>query len=394
MDHYAQFEALLNTAPLGVHLVDEDFRIQHVNPIALPFFKDLPDLIGRDFDEVVHIVWEKERADDLVVLFRHTLNTGEAHHRHEWAQFHENLHTPEYYEWRIDRIGLPEGRRGVVCYCWNISAQVRARQAIADRERKLHHFVHDLQVVVEKRTQELVSARDRLRALATELNLTEERERKRLATELHDHLQQILALGRLQLSQAEKEAVAVPICARTIQRVDGLLSEALQYTRTLVAELIPPILKEQGLPAALGWLGEYMKKYNVQVSVKVADAFSLRVPEEHAGLLFQSVRELLINISKHAKTDRAFVTMRENAEHLMIQVRDNGAGCILPDADVEDETLPDARSYKFGLFSVRERMKALGGSFDIASAPGHGTTATLLLPGAPAISRNSAQGLS
>ena len=82
MDHHAQFEALLNTAPLGVHLVDQDFRIQHVNPIALPFFKDLPDLIGRDFDEVVHIVWEKERADDLVVLFRHTLTTGEAHHRH------------------------------------------------------------------------------------------------------------------------------------------------------------------------------------------------------------------------------------------------------------------------------------------------------------------------
>ena len=75
-----QFETLLHQAPLGVYLVDSDFVIREVNPVALPVFGDIPGgPIGRDFDEVIHALWDKEYADEIVGIFRGTLATGEAY---------------------------------------------------------------------------------------------------------------------------------------------------------------------------------------------------------------------------------------------------------------------------------------------------------------------------
>jgi CheY-like chemotaxis protein len=85
-DRSAQIEALINNAPVGVYLVDQDFRIAQVNPIAAPVFGDIPDLIGRDFGEVVHRLWVKEYADELEALFRHTLATGEPYATDEGAR--------------------------------------------------------------------------------------------------------------------------------------------------------------------------------------------------------------------------------------------------------------------------------------------------------------------
>jgi PAS domain S-box-containing protein len=127
-----QFKALLDQAPLGVYLVDADFRIREVNPIALPVFGEIPGgVLGRDFDEVIHLLWEKQSADEIVRRFRHTLETGEPYVTPERAEFRIDRGITEYYEWRIDRILLPDGQHGVVCYFRDISQQVRARQSIA-----------------------------------------------------------------------------------------------------------------------------------------------------------------------------------------------------------------------------------------------------------------------
>ena len=132
----AQFEVLLNQAPLGVYLVDADFRIRQMNPTALLVFGDIPSLIGRDFDEVIHILWSKDYADEIVERFRHTLETGEPYVVPERIEERRDRGVREYYEWRIDRIPLSEGRYGVVCYFRDISAQVLAREAIAESESR------------------------------------------------------------------------------------------------------------------------------------------------------------------------------------------------------------------------------------------------------------------
>lgn len=83
-----QFETLLNEAPLGVYLVDADFRIRQVNPVALPVFGDIPGgVVGRDFDEIIHILWERQYADEIVRIFRRTLQTGEPYIAPEHAEF-------------------------------------------------------------------------------------------------------------------------------------------------------------------------------------------------------------------------------------------------------------------------------------------------------------------
>jgi len=134
----AQFKTLLDQAPLGVYLVDADFRIREVNPVARPVFGDIPGgVIGRDFDEIIHILWEKKYADEVVRIFRHTLETGEPYITHEMAELRADRGVTEYYEWRVDRIPLPDGRNGVVAYFRDISQQVLARKAIEESREAL-----------------------------------------------------------------------------------------------------------------------------------------------------------------------------------------------------------------------------------------------------------------
>lgn len=245
---------------------------------------------------------------------------------------------------------------------------------------QLESFTEALERRVTARTVELLDSQAHLRALAAELNVAEQRERKRLAGELHDHLQQLLVLGRMTIKQGRHLTVDIPALEQLLNKLDDVLSAALTYSRTLVAELSPPVLGDYGLGAGLKWIGEYMKKYDLVVTVTVPDE-AVRLPEDQALLLFQSVRELLINAAKHAGTGQVDVALEVRNGYLQIRVHDEGAGC---DSTTAVAVAPDSPagglSSKFGLFSIRERMLALGGSFDLQSAPGKGTTARLLLP--------------
>src|SRR6476661_10204459 len=311
-----------------------------------------------------------------------------------WQQFTDALHRGEdcAYEFRIVRpdgtqrwianlgrnqystTGRPIRHYGIAS---DITERKEWEKALRDSENPLRAFSGQLEQLVQERTEALTQSHDRLRGLATELNLAEQRERKRLAAELHDHLQQLLVLGRLKLRQGKELAETLPKCATLISEADGILAEALTYTRTLVAELSPPVLRDHGLSAGLKWLGAYMHKHDLVVTVTVPEA-NLQLPEDQALLVFQSVRELLMNAWKHAATSTAEVTMELDGDRLRLHVHDKGRGFDLA-AAAETATSTKLAS-KFGLFSIRERMNALGGSFAIESAPNQGTRATLTLP--------------
>ncbi len=139
-----QLQMLFDTTPIGVYLVDADFRILQVNPTARPFFGDIPDLIGRNFDEVTHILWTKECADETVRLFRHTFETGEPYFTPEHKEERSDLGVTEYYEGQINRIPLQDGRHGVVCYFRDISAEVNARKAVEEANRLKDEFLATL----------------------------------------------------------------------------------------------------------------------------------------------------------------------------------------------------------------------------------------------------------
>lgn len=243
-----------------------------------------------------------------------------------------------------------------------------------EAEERLQRWSVDLERAVDQKTDELRRSQTQLRALATELNLTEQKERKRLATELHDYLAQLLVVVRMKLRQA-LPLVSGDRTAELLQDADHALTQSLDYTRCLVAELTPPTLKEFGLLESLTWLAAQMKRHGLPVQVQ-HHMTVLALPEDRAVLLFQSVRELLFNVLKHAKANHATVgiTITEH-DDLEVVVSDDGCGFALPPSDNQG-----IGTSRFGLFSISERMAAMGGQLLIESAPGHGTKATIRAP--------------
>lgn len=133
----AQFETLLNRAPLGVYLVDADFKLRAMNPTALQMFSNITDFIGLDLNEWIRNRWSQPDADEILGQFRHTLETGVSHIEPEWNKQSLSDQVHRVTEWQIHRIPLPEGRYGVVCYFRDITAQVQARETIRESEKWL-----------------------------------------------------------------------------------------------------------------------------------------------------------------------------------------------------------------------------------------------------------------
>jgi signal transduction histidine kinase/ActR/RegA family two-component response regulator len=232
----------------------------------------------------------------------------------------------------------------------------------------------------QEQTRVLSKKQEELRALASELALTEYRERNHLAMELHDYLAQMLVVGRLKIGQARHQTASVdPSLVKLIDDLDDIFSKSLDYTRTLMAQLRPLTLRESGLPVALKRLGEQMVKHGLSVEVHASHDY-VALPDDQAMLLYQSVRELLLNVVKHARTDHAKVLMSFSEDDtLTLTVQDQGLGF--------DVGLLRAKTggQHFGLLSVLERMEAMGGSFEADSGPGRGTRITLRLSLRPTV---------
>ena len=248
---------------------------------------------------------------------------------------------------------------------------VTERRAIHE---KVCRLAEELEDRVKDRTKELLQSQTLLRQLASELTIAEQRERRRIATDLHDYLAQLLVCARLKVSQSRGHMGDSEV-EIWLGESDDILQQALTYTRSLVAQLTPMALHEFGLAAALKWLADQMRQqYRLSVQVDVQQGMSVTLPEDQSVLIFQSIRELLINVAKHARVDQAVVRMEQRDGRLAIAVIDEGLG--------SDTTTspPPKLSSKFGLFSIGERMRALGGTFEFRSIHGKGTTATLTLP--------------
>jgi DNA-binding NarL/FixJ family response regulator len=261
-------------------------------------------------------------------------------------------------------------------------------QRVRDRTDVLAHTIQTLQGEVAhrrkaeeelRRINEQLNLRAvQLRALAGELTMTEQRERKRFSRLLHDGLQQHLAAIKLQLGFILKELGQNEI-GRAAAKIDRMLAESMQMSRSLSADLSPPVLHEGGLTPGLVWLARWMReKHDFQVDL-IADEIS-KLPEDMTVLLFESLRELLFNAVKHAQVSEAEVRVeRMDATGIRISVSDEGVGFdphrLHPAGDIDGG---------FGLFSIRERLGLIGGNLEIRSVPGEGSKFTLSVPHAPA----------
>lgn len=248
---------------------------------------------------------------------------------------------------------------------------------VREGEALVVSFVND---ITRRRESEgkIREYQDKLQHMAFDAALAEERERRRIAADLHDRIGQTLALVQIKLTSAREAMTGPP--REEIDQAIQLLAQSVLDTRTLTFELSPPVLYDLGLKDALSWLVEDVeKRHGIKIELH-DDEVHKPLDDATAGLLFRSVRELLVNVFKHAKAPTARVSLRRVGDHFEIEVEDKGVGF-----DPGDVNLQSAGS-GFGLFSVREQIRRLGGTVEVTSAPHEGTRVSMRVPlkvGAP-----------
>jgi PAS domain S-box-containing protein len=229
-------------------------------------------------------------------------------------------------------------------------------------------------ITEHKRTEkEIMSYKDKLAALAWKLSSTEERERRDIAGDLHDHIGQNLAMVKILLGKLKG---SIPAGARPdLDRLEDILRQVIQDTRTLTFEISPPVLYDLGLVDALEWLAENeFKKHGIFVEIQ-SGGMRTHLNNNVRMVLYKAIRELLNNIMKHSGVLKARVLIDENEDGINIMVEDKGRG--IDTAGIKADAVD---SLKFGLFSIRERIAHIGGEFIIDSTPGYGTRVTLTVP--------------
>jgi PAS domain S-box-containing protein len=214
-----------------------------------------------------------------------------------------------------------------------------------------------------------------LYAAATEMSTLEsrieERERYLIAADLHDYVGQNLVVLQLKLALLQR-SLSDPSILRHVEEIRGIIGKTIQYTRSLTVELNPPILVEIGFKAAVESLAEaFEKTHGLTIKIK-DDGQPIQIKNEIRYLLFRCVRETLMNVVKHAHASSVEIAMSRSADRMYVTVADNGTGFNLP--------IADRKKAGFGLFSIRERMKRLGGYCEIETKPGSGTTVILAMP--------------
>jgi DNA-binding NarL/FixJ family response regulator/signal transduction histidine kinase len=334
---------VLETLPVYVALLTPDYHVQFANR----FFRErFGESHGRRcFEYLFNRTEPCEICDSYIVL--------ETRKPHRWAWTGPDTREYDIHDQLfIDTDGSP--------------LILETGIDITERNRAERELQTALETLAARATQ--------LRALASELTLSEQRERKRLAAVLHDHLQQLLIGAKYRvaiLSRSRDDATREEALG-----IERLLDASISASRSLTSELSPSVLHEGGLPACLEWLGRWMSnRHGLIVDLAIEDGLP-PLAEDVKVLLFESVRELLFNTVKHANVAVARVHVCQvAATEIRIAVSDDGAGFDPAVLKKAGET-----GGGFGLFSIRERLDMLGGRMEIDSSPGQGSRFTLTAP--------------
>ena len=247
----------------------------------------------------------------------------------------------------------------------DISVSKRLEQELVHK----HHQLEDSERRIDERT-------DQLRAVAVQLNTAEKRERQSIAMELHDELNQVLAIAQLKLSILMNECGTRPEyeLRQKLEAISALINLADDTVRSLSWRTSPSFGHALGLEAGLVALADHLwQTFGLRVALR-GSGLNTRLPDDIVTTIFRGVREALMNVVRHAHVDSAEVVTLRQDKHLLISVIDRGAGFMASNADHV------SKMSGYGIFGVRERMTTIGGDLQIDSTPGDGTVVVLSVP--------------
>lgn len=257
-------------------------------------------------------------------------------------------------------------------------------------EEELHKAYDELEQHVEERTAQLARANATLKAeIAERLRVEEarrdllgrlvtaqEEERRRISRELHDRMGQQLAALMMGLKTLEVESYGRHSALDTLLQLEGMIDELSREVHTLAWGLRPPALDDMGLETALrNYVEEWAERSRVPVDFHSAGFAGGRLPLMHETALYRIAQEALTNIAKHSGADRVSFILERRGDHVLAVIEDNGGGF-----DVEAAMPATGRGRRLGLLGMRERAALLGGTINVESEPGVGTTLFVRIP--------------
>jgi signal transduction histidine kinase len=298
---------------------------------------------------------------------------------------------PRYEPWRAEAIKRGY-RSSVAIPIFGADKVIGVLNVYADKEdafnqeevKLLEELAHDISTGLRgicehakrrQAEQKLLEHQKQLKRLASQLALAEERERRRIAGELHDQVGQSLALAKIKLDALRSSATSQP-AEEVLADVSKTLQQLMDETRLLTFDLSSPILYELGFEAAVSeWLNEQVRDKHGIATEFADDGQPKPLGDDVRMLLFRNVRELLINCIKHANADKVRVGIRRIDGSIEVTVEDNGVGF-----DPTEARTMVAKKAGFGLFSIRESLEELGGRFEIESKRGAGCRVIMTAP--------------
>ncbi len=222
--------------------------------------------------------------------------------------------------------------------------------------------------------QQLEQQQRELRALAAELTLTEERARRRIASDLHDGLAQSLVGLKMHIA-AIRSAAEQGLPLPDLSALELTIAESTAQVRSLMTSLMPPGLYDHGIVAGLSWLADdFAKRQRAEVHFE-DDQQPKPLSEPTTVLVYQAARQLLQNVARHAQARVVTIRTGVVGGRFELTVSDAGVGFNVSDLSF----LPTQRG-GFGLYSIRERLSIIGGSIEIDSSPGRGTHVRITAP--------------
>lgn len=363
-EHQERFNRIIQDSPLPVMLCADDGQVILLSHAWVGLSGYSADML-RTFDDWIRLALDRDDPHHQQLL-KHDAGFDYRDHAGQWT-IRTSAGQQRIWQLYTSSPGqLSDGRRMILIKAIDVTLTHQ-------QKKQLEELTDQLEQKVIQRTADLEKKRRQLSQLFSELINLEQHERRRLASVLHDNLQQQLAAAKLQVNQVLTSDEVDSAARKRLADVVDILTEASVICRNLTSELAPPILYEKGLVHALGWLSEWFgTKHDFQVHVDCQIADDL-IHQEMAVQLFQSARELLFNVIKHAQTQQAWLTLEVDESSITMTVRDEGVGYVVGDSN-------DVSSGGFGLHSIRQRLEVMGGCMDVQSEPGGGTRVILSAP--------------